>query len=211
MKHDILIFDLDGTISDPKEGIVKSFNYALAHGGLPELPEQKIAKYIGPPLDKTFIALTGNHDPQFIADLVARYRERYADIGYSENRLYDGVKDTLLTLHNQKIHMGICTSKPAVFAKQILTLFGLDGLFEFINGGDVGIEKWQQLQDLRQRFTISQHSLMIGDRAVDLTAARKNGLQSAGVLWGYGSSKELETEHPAYMFETPAQWLQLIQ
>ncbi|UIP29682.1 HAD hydrolase-like protein [Photobacterium sp. TLY01] len=211
MKHDILIFDLDGTLSDPKEGIVRSFNHALAHFGLPELPEEEITRYIGPPLDKTFIALTGNDDPQFIADLVARYRERYADIGYAENRLYDGVKDTLLALHNQKIRMGICTSKPAHFAEQILTLFGLDGLFEFINGGDVGIEKWQQLQDLRQRLMISPHSLMIGDRAVDLTAAHQNGLLSAGVLWGYGSREELETEHPTYLFETPAHWLHLIQ
>lgn len=211
MKHDHLVFDLDGTISDPREGIVKSFNYALSHHDLPELPEATIAAHIGPPLDKTFIALTQTHEKPFIASLVGKYRERYADMGYAENTLYDGVKETLLTLHDQGVRMGICTSKRADFAKKILTLFELDSCFEFINGGDIGIEKWQQLEGLRQRYTITQHAVMIGDRAVDMSAAHHNGLQSAGVLWGYGSQKELELEHPEYLFDRPEQILQLNQ
>ncbi|MDO6706852.1 HAD family hydrolase [Photobacterium sp. 1_MG-2023] len=210
MKHDLLIFDLDGTISDPREGIVRSFNFALSHHRLPELAETEIAAHIGPPLDQTFIALTQNQDPAFIASLVKKYRERYAEVGYSENTLYAGIKDTLAELHSRQVRMGICTSKPVDFARQILGLFGLEAMFEFVSGGDIGIEKWQQLETLKKQFTISQHAIMIGDRAVDLTAAHKNGLQAAGVLWGYGSYEELDNEQPAYLFEQPSQLLRLI-
>jgi len=209
--YDFLIFDLDGTISDPKTGIVRSINYALEHHGFDPRSETDITPYIGPPLDRTFILLAQSEEQSLISSLVSKFRERYAAVGFSENTLYEGVRQSLHALHETKLcRMGICTSKRADFAGKILELFGLQDLFMFVSGGDMGIDKWQQLEKLLSDKTITQNSIMIGDRYIDLTAARKNRLPSAGVLWGYGSKEELEKEKPEYLFEQPAQLSVLI-
>ncbi|MCQ1058740.1 HAD family hydrolase [Photobacterium sp. DNB23_23_1] len=210
MTIDILIFDLDGTISDPKQGIVRSMNHALAAHGYQTRSEDEIASYIGPPLDKIFMELVGSKQPSLILDLVATFRQRYAEVGYSENRLYAGMRETLDTLKSEgKYRLGVCTSKRVDFASKILVLFDLLDHFDFVDGGDVGIEKWQQLEALKEQGVITDQSLMIGDRYVDLTAAHKNGLKSAGVLWGYGSQVELEAHSPAYLFSKPKNLAQL--
>lgn len=210
MKHDILIFDLDGTISDPKDGIVKSINYALEYFNFELKSECEIVKYIGPPLDFTFKSLTKCNDKNIIISLIRKYRERYSDIGYSENVLYDGVRDCLNSLHAENDYqLAICTSKRADFANKILKMFDLFEIFEFINGGDVGVEKHQQLRSLLDQNKISEKSLMIGDRYIDLTAAHINNLHSAGVLWGYGSKDEIEKEQPLYIFSSPEKILRL--
>ncbi|TDR75941.1 HAD family hydrolase [Photobacterium lutimaris] len=210
MKFDTLIFDLDGTISDPKVGVVRSMNHALIAHGYPARNEDEIARYIGPPLDRIFMDLVGSKQSSLILELVATFRQRYADIGYSENQLYVGMRDTLDTLKSEgKYRLGVCTSKRVDFACKILALFGLLEHFEFVDGGDVGVEKWQQLQALKEQGVITEKSLMIGDRYVDLTAAHKNGLTSAGVLWGYGSKMELETHMPAFIFSKPQELTQL--
>ena len=206
MSYESLIFDLDGTISDPIEGITKSLNYSLQHHGFESRQESEIAIYVGPPLEKSLSLLTGSHDTKLIASLVAKYRERYADVGYSENVLYDGMLDLLLNLANSgKYKLAICTSKRTDFASRILDMFGLLNLFDIVSGGDIGIGKWQQLESLLADKSISNNSLMIGDRSVDLVAAHHNHLESAGVLWGYGSRDELESEKPKYLFEDSVQ------
>src|SRR5215510_6144198 len=98
MAHDIVLFDLDGTLSDPLEGIGKSINFALSHFGFPLLDFDEVRKYIGPPVDQAFRQITGQTSPPLLAALVERYRERYADVGYSENVLYPGVSDALARL-----------------------------------------------------------------------------------------------------------------
>ncbi len=206
MKYEYLIFDLDGTISDPKDGIVRSLNYALSDHGFNEQDEDSLATYIGPPLDSTFKVLTQTDNADLIASLVAKYRERYSDVGFSENVLYEGIPQVLQRLSSVSgAQLGICTSKRVDFAEQILELFGLRHFFSFVNGGDVGIEKWQQLQALKEEGVIGGRSLMIGDRYVDLTAAHKNGIDSAGVLWGHGSRTELEEHQPKYLFSQPSE------
>jgi phosphoglycolate phosphatase len=107
------------------------------------------------------------------------------------------------------LKLGVCTSKRVDFAERILKLFDLWHLFAFVDGGDVGIQKWQQLQALKEGGVVSLKSLMIGDRNVDLAAAHRNGLSAAGVLWGYGSLEELEEHKPAYMFTAPRELLSL--
>ena len=209
--YEYLIFDLDGTISDPKEGIVKSLNYALATHGYETRDPQEIEKYIGPPLDHTLGELTRVTDEAEIAKLVKSYRERYAEVGYSENFLYKGMKPVLTSLaQNGGAKMGICTSKRKDFAEKILDLFQIRRLFAFVNGGDIGIQKWQQIEALLDDGYISNNSVMIGDRSIDLVAAHKNGINSAGVLWGYGSRRELSIEKPRHIFSTPQQLAELI-
>ncbi|WP_456405312.1 HAD hydrolase-like protein [Thiolapillus sp.] len=172
--YEYLIFDLDGTLTDPKEGISRSINHALDKHGFDALDENTLDKYIGPPLDWTFSQLTGVTNHSAIQALVDSYRDRYAQVGYSENRIYDGVSKVLKKLsENSDITLGICTSKRADFAEKILELFNIDGFFQFVNGGDVGIHKWQQLEGLLESGTVSRNSIMIGDRNVDLSAARK--------------------------------------
>lgn len=204
MKYEYLVFDLDGTISDPKQGITRSLNYALSAHGFSEQDEGKLTRYIGPPLDSTFKTITKSDNPKLISSLVAKYRERYSDVGFSENALYPDIPEALAQLHlTSGITLGVCTSKRVDFAERILDFFNLRHFFDFVSGGDVGIEKWQQLQLLCEQKVIHQKSLMIGDRYVDLTAAHKNSLDSAGVLWGYGSLAELTEHKPAYMFSNP--------
>jgi len=209
--YEYLIFDLDGTISDPKEGIVKSLNHALAANGYKTKEPQEIEKYIGPPLDYAFEKLTNIKNRNEIGKLVKSYRERYAEVGYSENVLYKGMVPVLESLaRNRSVIIGVCTSKRKDFAEKILELFHIRHLFKFVDGGDIGIQKWQQIEGLLGDGFISKNSVMIGDRSVDLVAAHKNGISSAGVLWGYGSRSELSTEKPMHIFSTPQQLVELV-
>jgi len=210
LKYEYLVFDLDGTISDPKDGIVRSLNYALESHGFEHRSDKELCTFIGPPLDVSLSSLTGSSDPELIKSLVAKYRERYSDIGYSENSLYNGIPEVLHMLSSIKgLKLGICTSKRADFAERILELFSLRQHFFFVNGGDVGIEKWQQLGSLLEQGEINQKSVMIGDRYVDITAAQKNSLYSAGVLWGYGSHTELRQHNPSHIFSSPHELAEL--
>lgn len=210
MARVLLLFDLDGTISDPIEGIGRSINHALESRGYKTHPLADLAKYVGPPLDETFKAITGSIDDTEVAALIAKYRERYAEVGYSENTLYPGVEAAVSALDEKGVLMAVCTSKRQDFADQILRMFCLRSKFQFISGGDVGIRKWQQIEALLADNMISQQTLMIGDRAIDLTAAHKNGLDSVGVLWGYGSRAELEAESPRHLLTRPSELTKLV-
>ena len=211
MPRDYYIFDLDGTISDPKLGIARSINFALECHDFESKDEDEIGRLIGLPLDRMYAELAEATEPSLVSSLVARYRERYAEIGYAENTLYEGMETSLRFLHSQTAsHLGICTTKPADTAQKILEMFDLDQLFEFVSGGGIGIEKHQQLRELLHDGTISPNSLMIGDRFIDVRAAQRNQLWSAAVLWGYGSRAELECEEPSYLLESPPQIKELV-
>ncbi len=206
MEYDLILFDLDGTISDSLTGIARSINYALIEFGYPQVPESSLARFIGPPIDDIFALLAGTGSREIIEQLVAKFRERFSDIGYTENRVYPGVTEVLEDLHANHVSMAVCTSKRLDYAEKILRMFELDHLFLFVNGGDVGIYKEQQIARMVSNGRASKDTLMIGDRGVDLKAAHANGISSAGVLWGYGSQAELESENPAHLFSTPQEW-----
>ena len=205
--HDVVLFDLDGTLSDPLVGIGRSINYALSHFGYAELPLAQMSVHVGPPLDQAFSAITGVSSMSALAEFVAKYRERYGEIGYSENVLYPGIPPALHTLSQSGVKLGVCTSKRVDFAEKILELFGLSSYFSFVSGGEIGRHKWQQLRTLLEDGVITQSTVMVGDRSVDITAAHHNGLQAAGVLWGHGSREELEAEEPRYLFAKPEELL----
>jgi phosphoglycolate phosphatase len=205
--HDVILFDLDGTLSDPLVGIGRSINYALSHFGYAELPLSELAVHVGPPLDQAFGVITGLSASSALEGFVAKYRERYGEIGYSENVLYSGIPQVLHGLAGAGIALGVCTSKRVDFAEKILELFGLRSYFGFVSGGEIGVHKWQQIRALLETGVINQSTVMVGDRAVDITAAHRNGLDAAGVLWGHGSREELEAERPRYLFSTPEELL----
>jgi phosphoglycolate phosphatase len=209
MTTSFLLFDLDGTISDPFEGISRSFNYALESFGFQPCGIEEISRFIGPPLDESFNLIT--KDSSLTTELIAKYRERFAEIGYSENKLYPGIREAIMWLSDNDIPLGICTSKRQDFAEKILKMFKLDDRFQFVSGGDIGVKKYQQIEFLLSENLIDHRALMIGDRAVDLTSAHKNNLQSVGVLWGYGSSAELEAESPSYLLAAPSKLPSLVR
>lgn len=209
MKHQFIVFDLDGTISDPKVGIVRSMNFALAAHGFNTKSESDLVKYIGPPLDFAFSELADTDDPELLLSLVSKYRERYSTEGYAENTLYDGVVQSLECLI-EKVPLAVCTSKRVDFAEKILELFDIRGLFSIVSGGDIGITKTQQLAGLLSSNQISRSSVMVGDRNVDLIGARNNHLKSVGVLWGYGDLKELQVESPDLILDNPSQLVNLV-
>ena len=205
----VLIFDLDGTLTDPTVGIGRSLNYALAAFGYPAVDEQDVSQYIGPPLDAAFRQLVPQASEDTIVGMVTKYRERYGKIGYAENDVYAGIPEALKHLASRGVPMGVCTSKRADFAERILTLFQLRAYFLFVNGGDIGVNKADQLKLLLEQGTAGDCSTMIGDRAVDVTAARMNGLRSIGVLWGHGSKQELLGVAPDRLLEFPVELMDL--
>ncbi len=207
----LLIFDLDGTISNPVVGFGRSINYALGAFGYAEIDDEELSQYIGPPLEATFRRVAPGASDAAILGLVAKYRERYGEIGYMENLVYPGIPEALQHLAAHGVRMGVCTSKRVDFAERILTLFELRSYFAFVSGGDIGMGKDEQLRSLMEQKTVSRGAAMIGDRAVDMTAARTNGLRSIGVLWGHGSREELVGAVPDRLLEWPLELKELAE
>ncbi len=197
-----LVLDLDGTISDPSTGIYRCANYALEMHGLPVVSENAVRKQIGPPLDEMFISLAPGLDVSKIPQLVSSYRERYSEVGYSENRLYLGIVPALNKFKRKGMRLGVCTSKRCDFAKRIVSMFDIQEHFEFVDGGDIGVTKQAQLAALLSSGAIDGDAIMVGDRAVDIQSASKNGLRSIGVLWGFGSREELAEAEPTMIVQT---------
>lgn len=205
MPYHSLIFDLDGTLTDPLTGIVRCMNFALSSHGHQVKSEQEIKPYIGPPLEVALSDLSGSSDEAHIKELVASYRERYGELGYKENIVYDGIYELLDALQGQGFQMGVCTSKFEKYAIKVLEEFKLDKYFTFVSGsGAYGTTKSDQLRDLVNRNVVLNNSLMIGDRYIDLRAAHEVDLFSAAVLWGYGSLEELSAEKPKFIVESPS-------
>lgn len=210
MRHPYLLFDLDGTLSNPLLGFARSVNHALEAHGLETCAEQDLAKYVGPPLEASFVELADSDDAVLQAGLLAKYRERYRDVGYTENTLYPGVVEALLSLNAAGLRLAVCTSKPEPIARLVLQRFDMIDSFDFVSGGGAGVAKWQQIEQLLADKVISAESLMIGDRAIDLTAGHRNALRTGGVLWGFGSLQELAAESPKHLFKQPRDWLDLL-
>jgi len=190
-----LLFDLDGTLTDNYPGITRSIVYALDRMGAREPADAALRRCMGPPLRESFAWLLDTADTAQIEQAIAFYRERYAEIGWRENTVYDGVADALATLAGRPGRMFLCTSKPELYARRIVTLFGLAEYLDGIYGADLA-GRFDDKVKLLAHLAVTEgfdpeRAVMIGDRAHDLRAARMNGAQSVGVLWGFGSREEL--------------------
>ena len=209
LRYETLIFDLDGTISDPFTGISRSINYALESLNYAPVDPQRIRTLIGPPLTQIFEHFLGALPDRDMQDLVDKYRERYATIGYAENAIYEGIPGIIGQLADTGYRMGVCTSKRVDYAQRIVDMFGLGQHFSFVDGGGDGIEKRQQIESMIALGMSANTAIMIGDRAVDVLAGKSNDLASAGVLWGFGERPELEEAAPDHLLESPADLLNL--
>ena len=206
-----LIFDLDGTLSDPALGFVRSVNYSLEAHGISPFEEDDLKKFIGPPLDGPFREILHLDQDKDVSSFVRKYRERYSEVGFSENKLYDGIPDVLVALRGIGFKLGVCTSKRVDFAERILTLFDIRDHFDLVNGAEVGIKKSSQLKEIMDQNFIDQHSVMIGDRHVDIEAAKANSMRSVGVLYGYGSKQEIEEAQPEWISLDPKELLDIFR
>ena len=193
---DYLFFDLDGTLTDPAQGITNSFVHALKYFGI-EIPSyETLCTFIGPPLPETFKSQFG-FDDQKVAEGVKIYREYFATKGLLENSVYPGIPELLAGLKAAGKKLVVATSKPEEYSVRIIEHFGLAQYFENVCGSlmdESRSKKDEVITYAIERNHISDKSkiLMIGDRKHDILGAKKIGLKSCGVLFGYGSREELE-------------------
>jgi phosphoglycolate phosphatase len=190
-----LLFDLDGTLTDNYSGIAASIRYALARLDMPIPNDAALRSCVGPPLRETFARFLETNDEARIELAIGYYRERFADIGWRENVVYDGIADLLPALVAQGHRLFLCTAKPEIFARRIVLHFGFASHFLGIHGADLAGAFDDKAKLLRRLLTTqgldANETVMIGDRANDVRAAHANDVSAIGVLWGYGSRQEL--------------------
>ena len=209
-----ILMDLDGTLTNSKEGITKCLQYALEYFGVQIDNLNSLEKYIGPPLEQTFREGFGFGKEQ--AEVaIDKYRERYVTKGMYENRLYAGMEDALQRLKESGKVLIVATSKPEKFAITILKHFGIDGYFDDICGADPSVNRNEKEEVIR--YALEKHELtdlsdvlMVGDRKYDVEGARECGLLCMGVLYGFGSREELEEAGAEYIAETVEDMVQLL-
>jgi phosphoglycolate phosphatase len=207
-----VLMDLDGTVSDPAEGVYASFRYALEQVGEPWLDDQPLAWIIGPPLSESFSLLLGDHDKARQA--LQHYRTHYAAGALYDNRLYPGMADAIATLAENGFRLFVATSKLVTFAEKIVQRFGLASRFERVYGSslDGRIDKKGDIiaMCLAAEDIDPETCLMVGDREHDVNGARANGLDCIGVTWGYGSADELTAARALTLCERPADLAALV-
>ena len=193
----VVLFDLDGTLTDPKEGITRSIAYALERMArvVPDIDALRFA--IGPPLRDSFATLLDTSDAQAIELAMLHYRERFSSIGLFENAVYPGIPETLSAIKSAGCKIVLATAKPHIYAKRILEHFELSAAFDAVYGCELDGTR-QHKTDLiayllkhEQIDPAERPTVMIGDRVHDIAAAHANGCQAIGVTWGYGSASEL--------------------
>lgn len=206
---DLILFDLDGTLTDPKEGITNCVKYALEHFGIEENDETTLLSFIGPPLYDSFKGIYGFSDED--ANLaVEKYRERFATLGLFENRVLDGALEILKTLKNDGKTTALATSKPLVFAKKIVEKYGLLEYLDYVVGADLkgGINYKDEIinEVLRQANPCDlSRVVIVGDRKHDVLGAKACNISSIGVRCGYAEENELEDAGADFIFKNLAE------
>ncbi|WP_437879838.1 HAD family hydrolase [Pseudomonas sp. LRF_L74] len=208
MDQHTLLFDLDGTLTDPREGITRSIQFALARLGIDEPDLCRLEHFIGPPLLQAFMQFYG-FDEARAWEAVNHYRERFKTTGLYENLLFDGVLELLEALGAQGRTLYIATSKPSVFAREIARHFAFDRHFKVIYGSELDGTRTNKVELIAHLLAEEQldprQALMIGDRKHDLIGAKLNGLKSVAVGYGFGSYEELMAESPDHYVATLAE------
>jgi phosphoglycolate phosphatase len=212
-KYEIILFDLDGTIVNSEAGIIESIQHSLACFDIYEKNISYLRQIIGPPLEESFSRLF-KFTPTQIEKAVAIFRNHYAQKGVHEFLVYEGIPELLQSLHQSGIKLAVATSKPTVFAEQILKTAGLRDYFSVLvgSGREKDLDKATIIEQTLQAFTpISNRSiLMVGDRKYDILGARSYGLHTCAVTYGFGSLDELQLLHPDYIINAPLELLGLL-
>lgn len=204
-----LLFDLDGTLTDPRVGITRCIAHALRGMGGEVPPPEALERYIGPSLFLSFRELLQTGDEERVRRAVALYRERYTDTGLYENRVHEGIPDALEAFRGEGHTMLVVTTKPTVFARRVVEHFGLAGYFRDVVGANLDGSRSDKAELIGHASSLhglaAAVSVMIGDRRDDVIGARHAGIGSVGVLWGFGSRAELVEAGAGRLCESPAQ------
>lgn len=204
--YDVILFDLDGTLTDSGLGITNSAAYSLKKYGIEIADRSELYKFIGPPLHESYEKYYG-FSPEEAKKAVEYYREYYRDKGIFENIVYEGMEELLKAIFNSGKTMIVATSKPEEFAKKILEYFDIAKYFSCIAGAKMDgtrTKKDEVILYALKKGKVSDLSkvLMIGDREHDMIGAQKVGIDSLGVLFGYGNYEELKNAGATYIAET---------
>ncbi|MBP0725273.1 HAD family hydrolase [Bacillus sp. RG28] len=202
-KYKIILFDLDGTLSDPKIGITKSVQYALQKMGIVEPDLDKLDCFIGPPLQDSFAEYYAFDEKQS-TKAIEFYRERFKEKGMYENVLYEGIPSLLNLLKENHFTLVVATSKPTIFSEKILNYFKIDQYFDLVVGSNLDgtrSSKTEIIQYILDEYKdhMKDEFIMIGDRKHDIIGAENTGIDSIGVTYGYGSLDELNRSNPTYI------------
>lgn len=208
-----VLLDLDGTLTDPREGILNCMRHALSLLDEPCPSDGELERYIGPPLQVSFAALLGADSPK-IATAVALYRQRFSPVGLFENRLYPGIPEALRRLKALGGTVFVATSKPTIFAERIIDHFGLARDVDAVFGSELDgtrSDKTELIAHILARRSLARDATcMVGDREHDIRGAKGNGIRAIGALWGYGSRKELLDAGAEALCETPGELCDLL-
>ncbi len=201
------LVDLDGTLTDPADGIIGGFEFALRRLGAPVPARPELTWVIGPPLRKAFPKLLPDTDDEHVEAAVAAYREYYSATGIFEASVYAGIPEALETFRSAGWRLLLCTAKPRVFAGPVLDHFGLADDFDEVYGSELD-GRFDDKGELIGHI-LAQHRgaitevVMIGDRGSDMTAASRNAVGGVGVTWGYGSIDELRDAGAGHLCHAP--------
>ena len=209
------LFDLDGTLTDPGEGITRSVQYALAKFGIVVENRRELYCFIGPPLHESFEKYYG-FSAKDAFRCVDAYREYYAVKGIFENEVYVGIGDALAELKERGVRISLATSKPEGYAKQILEHFGLIGYFDAVAGSNMDGSRTKKAEVVERALMLLSNPdvrdcIMIGDREHDIIGGKAHGMDTLGVTFGYGSEDELIRAGATHVAHTPAEIVQFIQ
>ena len=212
MKQKYILFDLDGTLTDPMMGITKSVRYALNYYGIEVNDLNDLLPFIGPPLRDSFRDFYG-FDEVKANEAVIKYREYFSTKGIFDNKVYDGIVDCLTALKENGKVLLVATSKPEKFAKQIIDHFDLAQYFDFVGGSEFNSrEKKAEVINyvLEKNKILAADAIMVGDRKHDIIGAHENNLPCVGVIYGYGSLEELMENQADYLVDTVAKLTDLL-
>jgi phosphoglycolate phosphatase len=188
------MFDLDGTLTDPHDGITRCVTYAFERLGRPAPSLQELRRFIGPPLQDTFALW---FPASQVDEAVRFYRERFDAVGWRENYVYDGIPAVLGEMRRAGLEMSVTTSKPAVFAQRIIDHFKLSEFFGCVVGAALDGSLRHKPDLIAKALTVTgtpaREAVMVGDRAHDIAGAKTNGVRAIGVEWGYAEAGELES------------------
>ena len=203
-KYKIVLFDLDGTLTDPGDGITNSVAYALKKYGIEVENKRDLFKFIGPPLYESFKMFYGFSEEQS-REAIKYYREYYSDTGIYECKLYDGIKELLRILKNAGLKIVLATSKPDFFAVRVLEHYDILKYFDFVGGASED-EKTRGTKEAVLEYIFNEmkienreNVIMIGDRHYDINGAKEFSIDSIGVLYGFGTKEELENAGATYI------------
>jgi len=202
-KYDIIIFDLDGTLTDPKAGITKSVQYALSKFDIIEDNLDYLEQFIGPPLLESFKKYYSFEESK-ARQAVEYYREYFSEFGICENLVYAGISDMLEQLKNSGKQLIVATLKPTLYAERILKRFGLHKYFSRIVGSNLDGSRSYKDEIIQHILSVilttkRQNIIIVGDREQDITVAHSNGIDSIAVTYGYAPNEELKNANPTYI------------